>query len=166
MAATNAHASSHTDILLYCADVRQTNSLSSLYGNFNWIVSHFNFLNLFSADELAPVFQSIERMLAPDGRFATDVNLYVTPPNCGTIESIILDNIKLFVETRIQDDGYRIERVWQMENEKLVESYWLHRVQRIAEIAKTQGLEISLKRHCSESHESMLETLLVIFSKI
>jgi len=142
LASVQSNAGVGTDILLYCADIRDTSSLQSLRGSFDVVVCHFNFLNLFEVLELPLVFAGIRRMLSKGGTCMVDV----TFPDERTgaykegqeIEEMSASQLKRSVSL----EGRRIDQQWVMDGRIFHESYWLHTQAELETCARGEGHEL------------------------
>jgi SAM-dependent methyltransferase len=157
-----------SDIPLYCADVCDELSLQPLANTFDFVVSHFNFLNLFSPLELKAIFNGVARLLRSDGYWLTDI-VTASPANRNgsSLESI---------------DGWQRESIpsaetvtvrWKRAEIVLVERYWFHQSSSIKAAAAATGLCLHLTRSWNPEHianvwrheETKSPRLLLVFSK-
>lgn len=124
-----------TDISLYCADVRDGTSLDPLGARFDIVVAHFNFLNLFSMDELPSVFAAVAGMLRHGGHWMSDITSKAIRSSDILQESFGTWSRKTFYPSA---NTVRVE--WQRGNLILGEQYWLYRPDELRDVATSAGL--------------------------
>jgi SAM-dependent methyltransferase len=145
MARKNADAGGLEGITLYCADVRQSPSLTILNGSFQMIAAHFNFLNLFSHSELRMVLNNIVGLLQPGGIFITDTTVWTTHDESRATEFAKEDFVSgdwRLVETRWDCMQHSVQRDWSRKGEGVTETMFAHQVSELSNQAAAIGLKL------------------------
>lgn len=120
-------ARSNQGVALYCADMLDSATLDPLFGNFAVLVAHFNFLNLFSPDQLPAVLTSATRLLGDRGICMMDFShrLEAVPESPWRRETPCAAN-----EVRV---------AWKLGGTVLEEQYWRHAPEQVEAIARDVG---------------------------
>ncbi len=109
---------------------------------FDLAVSHFNFLNLFSVDQLTPVFKSVWSFLKPGGVWMTD--FCEVTGNLGDVEWD--DQVRDSSGCVRRREHFRpeeayLEIYWVGKQIDMIERYWLKNRQAIRQSAKKVGFQ-------------------------
>lgn len=145
MARENTENSGPENLTLYCADIRQAQSLLVLKGAFQLIVAHFNFLNLFSHSELPMVLNNIASILQPGGIFVTDMTVWSINDALSETELANDDFVSgdwRLVETRWDGVLHSCQRDWSRNGEAVTETMFAHQVSVLSDQAAAIGLKL------------------------
>jgi len=141
LASRNAHAGLDTDIPIYCADITDQKSLSSLAGTFDVAVSHFNFLNLFSPDEIGMAFSGCASVLRSNGLWVSDLSL--GPDSDINIASHQPARAVLGWRRDVIKSQDSVHVQWERDGVKLKEKYWFHSMGQLVDSATVAGFRLA-----------------------
>lgn len=132
---TGAHACP-----LYLADARELHEQSVVHDRFHFVVSHFNFLNLFAPEELTRVFQGVSSAVLPGGLWLTD-HARPADPLSDIEESYRLGSKSAGV---LRKGSYDSKRkcyclCWKGKGLDKTERYWFHNATQFLQAASLTG---------------------------
>jgi SAM-dependent methyltransferase len=154
------------------ADIREIGE-KNYDRQFDLAVSHFNFLNLFSADQLTPVFKGVWSLLRPGGAWMTDFcELTGELEDIQCSESTRKSEYCIRYSERFYSEEGIVEIRWVGEQFDMIERYWLKNTLAIRRSAEEVGFHvIFIKKRClnkqsqSLNSDTFIHQLITIFVK-
>lgn len=125
---------------LYLADIRKSEQLVGSIHPFDVAVSHFNFLSLFSPNELKAIFHGVYRVVRRGGIWVTDYSsprhplpLVRETYDCGSNYGLLRK------ESRRDSTKELYEQHWIAKDIDISENYWFHFSETYESIAHSEG---------------------------
>ncbi|MEG3147834.1 class I SAM-dependent methyltransferase [Sphingomonas sp. RT2P30] len=157
---------------LYCADVTAPVTLAPLRDRYSLVAAHFNFLNLFKSDQLAPVLESIQSVLTPGGFFIGD--MLFDGHRSGWRDALIVEDRHIgrewrSLDVRVDASNRAVRRDWLSAGEHYAETLYIYGRDELIAIARSQGLALAFTAPLShavlrtrDGHAPPLESNLLV----